>query len=553
MNKSYCRHNVLKTALRGLLLLATASLTACSDFLEEYSQDLSYVQTVDDLQELVTGDCLLPLSLFEYSDYYYSYENPNYMVLHFMGDELTENIDPSRKPDLMDAAENFFPYFTWQQSCNLDYEGNNSKESQEEAFWDLAYEKIGNCNMVVDAADDVKANSDEEQNTLHQALGDCYFLRAFYYLTLTNLYGKPYAPSTADTDLAVPIKLTAYIEDKDFSRNTVEECYRQIVSDLNNAEEQLTQVQTTASIYHASLAAAYILHSRVALYMQDWSEAQRYARLALQLNGTLQDLTTWTTETTGYPISNENPEVLFSNGASCFGNYIYVTPQTKESSWASTSYQPAFIVDEHLVALYDDNDGRKSAYITDADDVSGHHFTYHKIDNSRAKYGVYKTASDVFCIRTAEAYLNLAEADAQLSDSEEACRYLSLLRAQRMANATAVSLSGDELIDCIREERERELCFEGHRWFDLRRYMVDENHPFSKTIEHTFTTYVYRNYEYQKQATAYYRLLPNDDAYTLDIPNSVRTFQNSIGSNSRPARTAYETVTYETGDDDYDY
>lgn len=542
---------MLKHTVGGALLLAALSLTGCSsDFMEEYSQDLSHVKSVDDLQELVMGDCLLPLSLFEYSDYYYSYENPNYMVLHFMGDELTENLKPSKKHDPMNAAENFFPYFTWQQSCNLDYEGNNSKEDQEAAFWDLGYEKIGNCNMVIDAAEDVDANDEEEQNTLHQALGDCYFLRAFYYFTLTNLYGKPYAPSTASSDLAVPIKLTAYIEDKEFTRNTVAECYNQIVSDLNAAEEQLKQVQTTASIYHSSLAATYILHSRVALYMQDWSEAQSYAKLALEQNSTLQDLTAWTTETTGYPISSDNPEVLFSNGASCFGNYIYVSPQTKDKSWSSSSNQPTFVVDDHLVALYDDNDGRKSAYITDADDVSGHQYTYHKIDNSKDKYGVYKTASDVFCIRTAEAYLNLAEADAQLGNNDEACQYLTKLRAARIADATAVSLSGENLITFIREERERELCFEGHRWFDLRRYMVDVNYPYTKTIEHTFTTYIYKDYEDVKQATAYYRLLPNDEAYTLDIPYSVRSFQNSIGSNPRPVREAYNTVTYDTGDEE---
>jgi hypothetical protein len=535
----------------GALLIGVMLLTGCSsDFMEEYSQDLSHVKSVDDLQELVIGDCVLPLSLFEYSNYYYSYENPNYMVLHFMGDELTENLNPSKKSDVMNAAENFFPYFTWQQSCNLDYQGNNSKESQEASFWNLGYEKIGKCNTVIDAADDVDANTDEELNTLHQALGDTYFLRAFYYFTLTNLYGKPYKPSSANTDLAVPIKLTAYIEDKEFTRNTVAECYEQILSDLNAAEEHLKQVQTSASIYHSSLAAIYILHSRVALYMQDWSQAQSYAKLALEQKSDLQDLSAWTTETTGYPISSDNPEVLFSNGASCFGNYIYASPQTKDRTWGSSSNQPAFIVDDHLVALYDDNDGRKSAYITNADDVSGNQYTYHKIDNSKDSYGVYKTASDVFCIRTAEAYLNLAEADAQLGNNEEACQYLTQLRAARIADASAVSLSGDELITFIREERERELCFEGHRWFDLRRYMVDASHPFSKAIEHTFTTYVYRDWANIKQTTAYYRLEPNDEAYTLDIPSTVRTFQNSIGSNPRPVRTAYNTVNYDSGGDD---
>ena len=50
------------------------------------------------------------------------------------------------------------------------------------------------------------------------------------------------------------------------------------------------------------------------------------------------------------------------------------------------------------------------------------------------------------------------------------------------------------------------------------------------------------DYESKRQETRYYRLLPNDDAYTLDIPYNVRNFQNSIGSNTRPARQPFKTM-----------
>ena len=47
---------ILSCVLFSLLPL----FTSCSDFLDEYSQDMSRVQTVTDLDELLTGDCLLP-------------------------------------------------------------------------------------------------------------------------------------------------------------------------------------------------------------------------------------------------------------------------------------------------------------------------------------------------------------------------------------------------------------------------------------------------------------------------------------------------------------
>jgi hypothetical protein len=529
-------------ATLALTALTFATVSCSSGFLKEYSQDLSRVRSAEDLNELLMGDCILPLSLFEDFHGIYEVSNHNFMVLHFMGDELQENISTDRSPDILYATQRYFPYFTWQENCWIDYQGNASQESFETSFWNLAYEKINNCNMVIDAEDDVDAATDDDKLLLKHVMGECHFLRAFYYLTLANLYGKPYAPSTASTELAVPIKTTSYIEDKEYRRNTVAEVYDQILADLNEAERCLDDVSIPRTIYHVGLPSVYILHSRVALYMQDWETARQYAQLALQSKSDLRDLSQWNASTTGYPINSDNPEVLYSNGASCFGNYVFPRPQTTSSSYSSYSTSPIFTVDDHLVALYVDNDGRKFAYITNQDDVTNHQWSYHKIDNSKASYGKYKTVSDVFSIRTAEAYLNLAEAEAHLGNAEEACRYLNQLRAARIAGVENVTLSGAELVQFIREERERELCFEGHRWFDLRRYMVDEQYPYTKEIVHTFSSYTYVRRIYHRAITSYYRLEQGDDAYTLNLPKSVRDFQNSIGSNSRPSRQAFRVV-----------
>ena len=88
-----------------------------------------------------------------------------------------------------------------------------------------------------------------------------------------------------------------------------------------------------------------------------------------------------------------------------------------------------------------------------------------------------------------------------------------------MIDSRPITESGESLVTLIRAERQRELCLEGHRWFDLRRYTVCEKYPYSKTITH------------------YYVLQKNDPAYTLALPQEVRDFQNSLGPNNRPVRT----------------
>ena len=538
------------SAVLSWMLFAFLPLfTSCSDFLEEYSQDMARVQTVTDLDELLTGDCLLPLGYVSTAYSTYSLSNHNFDIVHFMGDELQENLETYYPPyNSQYYTPTYYPYFTWQQSCFLNEEGRNSNKSDEASYWLLGYEKIGKCNMVIDAADDMAPADEDDEALLNQVKGECHFLRANYYFMLANLYAKPYAPSTAASTPGIPLKTSAEIEDIEFQRSSVMEVYNQIVDDLNVAEQLLAQVVKPKNKYRVGILAVYIFRSRVAAFMQNWSEAADYARKALALDSSLQDLRNWND---GYPISAESAEVVFSNGSSCFGNTIFLYPNRANRYGGEYTYAPTYTISDHLLSLYDRNDARIGAYITNKDDISNRCWSYKKINNSTTHFNTYNTASDVFCLRTAEAYLLLAEAEAQMGNDAEACRQLNLLRNKRIEDAEDISLSGASLITFIREERERELCLEGHRWFDLRRYQVDAQYPYSTTIEHTFTFIKLVDDVDVRDHTNYYRLEPNDEAYTLDIPKQVRDHQVSIGSNPRPYRQPFKVVTEYDEDDDY--
>lgn len=546
---------MMKKKLYNIIFLVTSCLVlvSCSSgFLKEYSQDLGRVQTVDDLKELVVGDCLLPKSLFSNKNSSFQTYNPNYLCVHFMSDELQENVRTEEDVDrYIGYRDKMFPYFTWQQNLYFDKYGKSSYESNESELWNLAYQVINNCNMVLDAADLLSTHSETEKAEVQKVKGELYYLRASYYLMLVNLYGKPYTPSTAATEPAVPIKLSPNVEDKEFQRASVADVYAQIVSDLNAAEVQLSSASAPGSIYHPGIEAVYILRSRVALYMQDWVTAKTYAQKAIDKDGYLLNLQE--VPSTSYPLSKQNAEVVFSNGASMLGNILFVNPG-KTNSYYEVS--PTWYLSDNLYSLFSDDDYRKTTYITTADDLTNSFPTYHKVDCSIASYGKYKEVSDVFSIRTAEAYLNIAEAEAQLGNDSEACKWLGKLRQNRIADGGSVTLAGAELIKFVREERERELFLEGQRWFDLRRYMVDEKYPFTKEIVHTMSTFKSQDWTDYRSNLSKYRLEKNDAAYTLDIPKQVRDFQPSIGSNQRPVRPAFESEDFSAGggdDGDYDW
>ena len=86
-------------------------------------------------------------------------------------------------------------------------------------------------------------------------------------------------------------------------------------------------------------------------------------------------------------------------------------------------------------------------------------------------------------------------------------------------NAPSFSgLSGDALITQIREERRKELCYEGQRWFDLRRYGMP-------SIQHKWEGKVYT-------------LTKNDPSYVLLFQVLVKKL--IIGTKSRSDRNGLE-------------
>ncbi len=518
------------------MMLSTVS---CSDFLEEYSQDLSRVKSYDDLNEILIGSAYLPTGLVVNEGYYVSPYNTNYMILHLMTDELSENVDFSNNLDSYGGLmrSDMFPYFTWQQNVALNYDKRSVYESQEAWFFNQAYTAIATCNMVLYEVENLTAQNEEEALKRDKTKGEAYFLRALYYQLLVNLYAAPYDPATASSTPGVPLKISENIEDKEYTRNSVQEVYQQIIADLEAAETYLKDVHTPVSFQHAGINAVYLLHSRVALFMQDWQNAKKYAELSLKENNELRNISG------GYDgsfIEANNNELVFCMGGATLGNVNFPRPG---QTYYGTVYSPNWIISDHLYNLYEEGDARRDVFFG-REYGEGNRPYYKKIDIAYENLGTYKDGvADQFCYRSAEAYLNAAEAEAQMGNDQAAQQHLNKLRAARIDNASNVTATGANLIQFIRDERQRELCLEGARWFDMRRYTVDAKYKQVETVEHTYTVYKLQGYTYVKGEVATYTLSSDDGGMVLDIPKSVREFQNSIGSNNRPERKA-SVITY---------
>lgn len=527
----------MKPYIRILLIALVVLLGGCGDFLEESSQDKDYVRTWTDLEELLLGDCYLPVN---YTGAYNNFQNTG-MFLHLIGDEMEEqNLGDGINDAVNNAHGYMFGVTTWQPRIGATE--NNTEFHTENREWKAYYKYINVANNVIEAAKDVPQDNAADIEGVHKVLGEALFLRAYYYFWLVNVYGQPYSPSTASTDLGIPLKTTSEIQDKIFSRNTVQECYDQILSDLLEAEDNFAQVATERkSMYHADLTSVRMLLSRVYLFMQDWQKCSEYSRKVIDAHPGLEDLRSSLSK---FMVAS-NPENIFTMGGDDLMRMM------------SAMYQSTR-VSLDLYNAYSDNDLRKNSWFWNYGTFTGYirrepgSPLTEVTPDQRSWYdtwyyypctGLRSPVSSIFWLRSAEAYMNLAEAEAYLGNEEEAKAALEQLlenRYQAGSKELALGETGSELISRIRLERRLEFPLEGHRWFDLRRYRVCTVQPEKISLTHTYT--VYRdNSTGNIIETRRYVLGLDDASWTVNIPHEVLEFNVGMPDNGNQSRS-YDIV-----------
>ena len=184
--------------------------------------------------------------------------------------------------------------------------------------------------------------------------GEAYFLRAAYYFLLANLYAQPYLPQTAASTPGVPIKLSEYVEDREFKRESLATVYAQVLADLEQAEACL-QGKERVSVYHADLTATLLLRSRVYLYMQDWEAAAHEARRVLELQDDLLDLHSLTPGMD--VVYRDSPETIFSMG----GYLISVAFADWRGMFGNN--MPAYFISDEMMELFQRGDLRTNLFI----------------------------------------------------------------------------------------------------------------------------------------------------------------------------------------------
>lgn len=338
---------------------------------------------------------------------------------------------------------------------------NESSGTYSARFWEHYYKIINNCNIILLSVD----NFDNQPELAASIRGQALAMRAYAYFHLVRFYQHSY--NIAKNEPGVPIYLDrASAERPQKDRNTVEEVYAQILTDLNDALANLSNYDRQSMEYiNADVVNGFL--AQVYLTMENWSEAAAHANAARS----------------GYSLMSGSE---YSSGFDkANGEWIWGFRQTENdniqtsnifSRWFFNGHRPAGTVfadgtlriNESFVNLFDGSDVRNQFRFIDGGGPLETGWASDKFrDDGSDYYG------DMIVMRAAEMYLIEAEALAQQGSTGPALALLNELQLARSVESPSSSANQADLIDAIWIEKRKELYSEGLIYWDLIRKQLD--------------------------------------------------------------------------------
>lgn len=324
--------------------------------------------------------------------------------------------------------------------------------------WLTLYTTINRANRLLKLSQNFTppASDLEEYNSI---LAETRAIRAFAYLELESYFTTDMADPNA---LGVILLTDVPAIDAQLPRATNAEIYSFIEGDLDFAEDNLLPGNTYKFITQNMIDAT---RARMYTYRKMYPQAKTYAQKVITNSGLV--LSTGTTYANIWKDSAQG-EVIFAlsrpstQGAGGIAGFW--TTNTTNITGA-----PFLKMGGNLyAAISGTGDIRQTVFV---DPTST---TATKIIDKYPGKGNTPLRNDIKVFRLSEMYLILAEAAADatvLTGPNSAAEYVRMIKQARNTGTVSAPVYGTKIdaLKGILNERRAELCFEGHRYVDLRR------------------------------------------------------------------------------------
>lgn len=362
------------------------------------------------------------------------------------------------------------------------------------------YKVVDRVNRVLTALPNADSTKAGDAALKVKLKGEALFLRAFSHFQLWRYYSgdtDPNALAMAYMDAPLPTPTTPT------ARIAVGPYFQKLNADLAACKDLVPNNLT--DIARVTKLAVSGLQARVAVYLKDWANAITYSNeyiTGLPLSPRDQFTGIWTdanaNEVAFKLKRTTSTSGLLGTATSRLGSLFRAT-SANATTIGTVTWGPS----DKLWNSYDQaKDIRFSAYLKDEPLLANANPS--RPSHIIQKYAgtAYGTAAenvaDAKVFRTGEMYLIRAEAKAETNDLIGAAADINALRAARITGyVTAVFASKQDLIDAIMLERFKELAFEGHRFWDLRRRNLPVERLASDAPSSTGTTLPAGNFRFR--------------------------------------------------------
>jgi len=352
------------------------------------------------------------------------------------------------------------------------------------------YTIIGRCNFLLDNVDRVRQNTtdDAKLDELDTCIGEAYFARALAYSELIKMFCKAYEGDTEAANELGVVLVSHYDTDEPMKRSSLKASYQFVLDDLDSALHYLKldddySPSTDGVLYNSTYFneyTTYALRARVALYMKNYDDAVKYATKVI--------------DSGYYVLSSVNQNI--SSGVSYY-DYMWTNDSSTEVIWKVgftinsygsalgeiffnydyRSMKPDYVPASWVLNLYNSNDKRFESFFKTYLTGYSHGLTWPLLvkyfGNKSFLENKILQVSMPKVFRLSEQYLIRAEAYAMKNtpDYSKAGKDITAIRTARYSSyGGATTITKDNALDVIGEERVKELYMEGFRLTDLKRW-----------------------------------------------------------------------------------
>ena len=235
--------------------------------------------------------------------------------------------------------------------------------------WTYYYGWIKNCNTVLSLAGEDPANDQKA------GAGIAYAMRAMFYMDLARMYApETYAKNPEAATVPIITEQTSAADATNNPRATNKEIFALILSDLDKAETLLADYKRT-DVYTPDVSVVYGLKARAYLTMEDWANAEKYAKQA-QTGYQVMTESQYLSKTDGF----NKPNASWMFGLTFRPSDPNITENDADSSWGSQmiievsgsgcGYSANYVgpkrIDSHLFSTIPATDFRRMCFLDPA-------------------------------------------------------------------------------------------------------------------------------------------------------------------------------------------